>query len=78
MVKPYINHPDPEKAINAQVEVISAGERDPDAEGVEGMSASKLRGFVKDRDFESFKMGLPNLSDSEKKKMFNLIKKNLK
>ncbi len=31
-----------------QIEVISAGERDPDAEGVEGMSASKMRGELKD------------------------------
>ena len=30
-----------------KVEVKSAGQRDPDAEGAEGMSASKLRGLVK-------------------------------
>ena len=29
-----------------KVEVVSAGQRDPDSEGAEGMSASKLRGLV--------------------------------
>jgi len=29
-----------------KVNVVSAGDRDPDAEGAEGMSASKLRGLV--------------------------------
>ncbi|BCU93591.1 MAG: hypothetical protein CM15mV2_2170 [uncultured marine virus] len=37
------------------INVISAGDRDPDAEGVEGMSASKLRTLAADGDFESFK-----------------------
>jgi hypothetical protein len=41
------------------VDVISAGDRDPDAEGVEGMSASKMRVAVSSNDFESFKKGLP-------------------
>ena len=42
-----------------QINVISAGERDPDAEGVEGMSASKLRKLVADGDAEGFAAGLP-------------------
>ena len=36
------------------VKVISAGERDPDAEGVAGMSASKLRAFVAAGDLQGF------------------------
>ena len=32
------------------IKVISAGERDPDADGVEGMSASKMRALAKDND----------------------------
>ena len=40
-----------------QINVISAGERDPDAEGVEGMSASKLRKLVADGDAEGFAAG---------------------
>lgn len=39
--------------------VVSAGERDPDAEGVTGISASKMRLFAKNNDFKSFKRGLP-------------------
>ena len=41
------------------IEVVSAGERDPDAEGVTGMSASKMRAAAVSDDFDSFKMGLP-------------------
>jgi len=36
------------------VDVISAGERDPDAEGVSGASASKAREFAKQDDFANF------------------------
>lgn len=42
------------------VNVVSAGERDPDAEGVEGMSASKMRAAAADNDFSSFSKGLPS------------------
>jgi hypothetical protein len=41
------------------IEVVSAGERDPDAEGVTGMSASKMRAAASANDFEQFKLGLP-------------------
>ena len=43
-----------------QIRVISAGVRDADAEGVEGMSASKMRKAVADNDFEAFKKGTPS------------------
>jgi hypothetical protein len=42
------------------IEVVSAGERDPDAEGVAGMSASKMRAAASADDFDQFKLGLPN------------------
>jgi phosphopantetheine adenylyltransferase len=41
------------------IRVVSAGERDPDAEGVSGMSASKMRQAVQDNDYDSFSKGLP-------------------
>ena len=41
------------------IEVVSAGERDPDAECVTGMSASKMRAAAGADDFDSFKQGLP-------------------
>ena len=42
------------------IEVISAGERDPDAEGVTGMSASKMRASASANDFDTFKLGVPS------------------
>ena len=42
-----------------EIRVISAGVRDADAEGVEGMSASKMRKAVADGDYNAFKRGLP-------------------
>lgn len=52
------------------IQVVSAGARDPDAEGVEGMSASKLRGFAADNDFASFSQGLGSMSNKDAKKLF--------
>ncbi len=58
------------------IRVVSAGERDPDAEGVEGMSASKMRAAAAQGDFNSFQMGLPrNFGDA--KKLFDDIRKNM-
>ena len=62
-----------------KIEVVSAGERDPDAQGVEGMSASKMRLASTNNDFESFKMGVPNaISDDAKQDLFNDVKKYMK
>ena len=62
-----------------KIEVVSAGERDPDAEGVEGMSASKMRAAAVAGDFKSFRMGTPTtLSDADTKKMFNDIRKGMR
>ena len=61
-----------------KIEVVSAAERDPDAEGVEGMSASKMRAAAVAGDFKSFRMGTPKtLSDADTKKMFNDIRKGM-
>ena len=58
-----------------QIRVISAGVRDADAEGVEGMSASKMRKAVMDDDFESFRKGTPkNLDDGDTKALFNAVR----
>ena len=48
--------------------VVSAGDRDPDADGVEGMSASKMRKAAVDNDYDSFKKGLPEGLDKEEAK----------
>jgi hypothetical protein len=57
-------------------EVISAGERDPDAEGVSGMSASKMRQAASEGDFKSFMMGIPK-AYGEHKTLFNLVRKRM-
>lgn len=41
------------------IKVVSAGERDPDADGAEGMSASKMRAAAASGDVESFRQGVP-------------------
>ena len=58
-----------------QIRVISAGVRDADAEGVEGMSASKMRKAVMDDDFDSFRKGTPkNLDDGDTQALFNAVR----
>ena len=59
------------------IRVVSSGERDPDAEGVAGMSASKMREMAKSNDFRTFKTGLTNLSDRQSKKLFTAVKKGM-
>ena len=56
------------------IRVISAGERDPDAEGVEGMSASKMRAAATAGDFDSFKMGVPS-GFRDALKLYNDVRK---
>jgi hypothetical protein len=61
------------------IRVISAGVRDADAEGVEGMSASKLRKAVVDDDFAGFKRGLPKgIDDGDRMALFNAVRQGMK
>ena len=58
--------------------VVSAGSRDPDAQGAKGMSASKMREAVSKNDLESFKKGIPpTLNNRETKMLFNKIRMNM-
>ena len=58
-----------------EINVISAGVRDADAEGVEGMSASKMRKAVADADFESFRRGTPKeLDDGDTQALFDAVR----
>jgi nicotinamide mononucleotide adenylyltransferase len=43
-----------------KITVHSAGERDPDAEGTEGMSASKMRAHASSGNYKEFKKGVPS------------------
>ena len=60
------------------IRVISAGVRDADAEGVEGMSASKMRKAVMDDDFESFRKGTPKeLDDGDTQALFDAVRQGM-
>ena len=57
------------------IEVVSAGERDPDAKGVEGMSASRMRLAAAEGDFKTFRSGLPpEVKRSEAKELFDMLR----
>ena len=58
------------------IEIVSAGERDPDAEGATGMSASKMRAAAVNSDFDSFKQGTP-LGDAQAKKLYFDVRKSM-
>ena len=61
-----------------RISVVSAGERDPDAEGAMGMSASKMRAAAKKKDFTSFKKGLPrNFSLKNSETLFKLVRRGM-
>ena len=56
------------------IKVESAGDRDPDAEGISGMSATKMRLAAKSDDLPRFKSGAPSkLSDKEIKLMYDKV-----
>lgn len=57
------------------VEVVSAGERDPDADGASGMSATKLREAAANNNFALFKSGVSStLNDNDARKMMKDIR----
>ena len=61
------------------IRVISAGVRDADAEGVEGMSASKMRKSVMDDDYDSFRRGTPKeLDDGDTTALFDAVRAGMK
>ena len=58
-----------------QIKVVSAGGRDPDAEGVEGMSASKMRKAAVEGDFDTFDKGIPeSLSKKDRDTLYLLLR----
>jgi len=56
--------------------IVSSGEREDGAEGVEGVSASMAREFVKNNDFESFKGTVPN-NPQLAKELFDAVKQGM-
>jgi hypothetical protein len=60
------------------INVISAGVRDSDGDGVEGISPSKMRKAVIDDDFKSFRRGTPNkLNDADAQALFNAVRQGM-
>lgn len=60
------------------IEVVSAGERDPDADTASGMSGTKMREAAKKGDFSSFKRGLPHtLTELDGKRLMNEIRQGM-
>ena len=61
-----------------KINVISAGDRDPDADDVSGMSASKMRSLANEGDFTQFSQGLPrNVSNADAKKVYNEVRRGM-
>jgi len=60
------------------IDVVSAGERDPDADDASGMSASKMRALAVKGDFAEFKKGLPStVRDIDGKRLMNDIREGM-
>jgi hypothetical protein len=61
-----------------KITVHSSGERDPDAEGTEGMSASKMRGHASTGNFKEFKKGIPShVQPHHAKELFSDVRKHM-
>jgi len=78
-IRKYIGHKDPTKSFDFDTfKVVSAGKRDPDADDITGMSASKMRRAAIEGDFDTFKIGVPSgMKDRDTKKMYDDTRKGL-
>ena len=56
------------------IQVVSGGERDPDADDVSGMSASKMRALASDNDLDAFKKGLPRTLQRDAEKIMKDVR----
>ena len=57
------------------ITVVNAGERDPDADGAEGMSASKMRAAAAEGNLEAFAQGVPKPDLAQK--MYDAVRKGM-
>ena len=61
-----------------KINIVSAGERDPDSDDVSGMSASKQRKAAQDNDFVAFQQGVPKAVNTDMaRELFNAIRKGM-
>ena len=75
----YINSPNPKTNLEfTNFDVVSAGKRDPDADDISGMSASKMRLLVQNGDYEGYLLGLPRgFNETDAESMFKLLRKRM-
>lgn len=59
------------------IKVVSAGERDPDADDVSGMSGTKMRELASNEDLTKFKSGLPRNLQRDADKIMKSVRKGL-
>ena len=60
------------------IEVRSAGDRDPDSDSVEGMSASKQRKAAAENDFDGFLRGVPTaMNKKAARELFDNVRKSM-
>ena len=60
-----------------EIEIVSAGERDPDADDLSGMSASKLRALAEIGDFKAFAQGVPSTNKKDVEGLYKDIRKGM-
>ena len=61
-----------------KINILSAGHREPDAEGVAGISGTKMRNHASGNDYKSFKAGLhANHSDEHARKLFKATRQGM-
>ena len=60
------------------IEVVSAGDRDPDSDGVEGLSASRMRLAAAENDFKTFRSGMPpEMKPKEARAIFDTVRQSM-
>lgn len=61
------------------IRVISSGKRDPDSEGTDGMSGTKMRQYASENNFHEFRKGVPeHVSDKHAKELMNDVRYGMK
>ena len=60
-----------------EINIISAGERDPDADDVSGMSASKMRHYAETDNFSEFAKGVPSRNKKDIEGVYRAVRKGM-
>ena len=60
------------------INIVSAGDRDPDSEGVSGMSASKMRAAASQGNLKAFTSGLPRRLKGDAQDVYDMVRGGMK